>query len=245
MKSLPIAFVMALLILTGCSQVRVLDSPKCIDVLNADPVKMYAGPVFYFCPMDVSAVPFLMEKIADPNVRVRTNAVNLLGKWLITPEAVAPFQERYFNEPDVLVRKSIVDSLEKLMTRPDEAKDFIRKIAEEEQNPKLSGHVRRMLEGFDKKRSRARHVIETSLHDPEKFKAAYDPVYRSSGKEGDLDLLLSLSCPDDENALKALRIKILKRNTDKSLFNYQKINSAILRHRYNVSENTNLVVKQP
>lgn len=232
MKLISIGLAIVISLLAGCSQVRFLDSKRSIEVLKEDPQKRYAGPVFHFCPMGASAAPYLVEKLTHPDVRIRSNAVNLLGKWLITSEAIEPLKERYFKEPDMLVRKNIIDSLEILMVRPDQAKAFIREVIREEINPKLNGYARVLIEEFDQKRAGAVNTVEAMTPDARKFKMAYDEIYESSGEEGDLDLMLSLSSPEDEDALAALRIKILRRNSDDALFDYQKINGAILAHRY-------------
>ena len=58
------------------------------------------------------------------------------------------------------------------------------------------------------------------------------PIARSLAKDNEVWGVARMSSPGDENRLKALRIRLLKRNTNETLFDYQKINSAILFHRY-------------
>jgi hypothetical protein len=233
MKFLFIAAAGLLLVMsTGCAPDRVLDSNQSIEMLKVDPEKAYAAPVFYFCSMDASAVAFLTEKLSDPNPNIRRNAVHLLGKWLITLEAIEPLKTLYFKEADLLIRKSILDAVQILIPSPDQAKAFIRSAIHTERNPTLKDYAEAMLESFDSKRREVIEASGTCAPDAAKFKTMYDAVYRSSGRKGDLDQLLGHSDLDDENALKALRIRILKEKKVEALYNYQKINSTILRHRY-------------
>ncbi len=239
-KSILAAAGIVMLAAAGCSHSRAIDSAQSIAVLKADPDESYAEPVFYFCPMGESAEPFLLEKLSDADATIRRNAVHLLGKWLMTPQAIEPFESLYFKESDPLTRKSILDALAILIASPDRAKSFIREVIQKEQNPKLSSYAQEMLTGFEKKRGAYMSALHRFTPDAEKFKKAYDPIYLSAGRgemiQGrDLDRLLHLSSPADENALKALRIKILKGKSQEALFDYQKINSTILLHRYALS----------
>lgn len=237
MRIILTAVSIVLLTAAGCSHVRGMDSAQSIAVLKEDPDKAYAESVFYFCAKDASAVPFLLEKLSDADAPVRRNAVHLLGKWLITPQAIEPFKALYFKEPDFLIRKSILDALQILIASPDRAKAFISEVVQKEQNSKLNGYAQVMLEGFDQKRETFLEGLQTITPDAVKFKKEYDPIYLSASQGAtiqgrDLDRLLRFSSPADENALKALRIKLLKGKSQEALFNYQKINSTILLHRY-------------
>lgn len=221
----------------GCSHVRGIDSSQSIAMLKADPDIAYAQPVFYFCAMGASAEPFLLRKLSDTDPVVRRNAVHMLGKWLITPQAIESFTALYFKEPDVMIRKSILDTLLILIPSPDRAKAFIHEAIQKEQNSKLNTYAQVMMEGFDRERGAFLAVLGTITPDAGKFKKAYAPIYLSASQGAviqgrDLDWLLRFSSPVDENALKALRIKVLKGKSEEALFNYQKINSTILFHRY-------------
>ena len=76
----------------------------CGTVLKADPKEYYWQSVFVFGQYGDMAVPFLLDRIADPDTNVRYNAVSLVGTWLIAPEAHMALRERYFEEPDALIR---------------------------------------------------------------------------------------------------------------------------------------------
>lgn len=242
-KSILAAAGIVLLAAAGCSHAPAVNSPQSIELLRQNPDKSYAEPVFYFCTMDASAEPFLLEQLSYADPTVRRNAVHLLGKWLITPQAIEPLKTLYFKEPDVLIRKSILDALEILIVSPDQAKAFFSEVIQKEQNPKLRGYAQLIQSGFDQKRKTFMAPYKTFTPDADKFKKAYDPIYLSAdhGKmiqARDLDQMLHLSSPVDENALTSLRIKILKSKSDEALYNYQKINSTILLHRYAMNAKT-------
>jgi HEAT repeat protein len=69
--------------------------PKTEEILKLDAQQFYWKPIFIFGKMGDKAVPFLITKINDKDSNVRANAINILGQWLIAPEAAKPIVLRH------------------------------------------------------------------------------------------------------------------------------------------------------
>jgi hypothetical protein len=58
--------------------------------LEVDPNEEYWKPIFIFRKMGDLGVPYLLDKIEDQNKNIKTNAILLLSRWLIAPDAAQP-----------------------------------------------------------------------------------------------------------------------------------------------------------
>jgi hypothetical protein len=63
------------------------------------------------------------------------------------------------------------------------------------------------------------------------FQHEYGRFFKSAGKKGDYKALASASTVEDEPKLKALRERILQRDSDEANYDYQKVNEIILMNR--------------
>lgn len=77
---------------------------KTMEILQKDPQGLYRQSIFVFGKMGDKAVPFLLEQLESKDRNVRVNAVNMLGRWLIAPEAAKPLLQRFWKEEDAELR---------------------------------------------------------------------------------------------------------------------------------------------
>jgi hypothetical protein len=63
------------------------------------------------------------------------------------------------------------------------------------------------------------------------FQSEYIQLFKSAGKKGNYEALGVYSTAQDELKLKALRERILQRDSDEAFYDYQKVNGIIMRDR--------------
>lgn len=63
------------------------------------------------------------------------------------------------------------------------------------------------------------------------FKLEYAAIFKAAGVKGDYEKLGACSTVQDEPRLKALRERILQRNSDEAFYDYQKVNEIIMLNR--------------
>ena len=205
--------------------------PATMEILQLDPKKYCRLVIFIFCKMGDKAVPFLLSKINDSSVDVRINVVNVLGKCLIAPEAAQPLLNQYWQEQDIRVRGLILCALERILPDVAAMKLVFEQIAAAEKDEHLLSYARVTLANIG--------LIETSLAAYAKkkqysqflFERDYDKLFSSAGKNGNYELLAVYSTAKDEPVLKKLREKIITRNSDDAISDFQKVNDIIMRNR--------------
>jgi len=204
--------------------------PKMEEVLRKAPQKFYWQSIFVFGKMGDKAVPFLVQKVGNKDRNVRANAIIVLG-WLIAPEGAKPLQEQFWKEADAELRGVIMDSLLRIITDPIQVRSFCEEVVAKEKDENLVKRARRAIESVDHVKAavasaaKAKHVSEDS------FQREYAELYNSAGKKGDYKALAAASTIDDEPKLKALRERILQRDSDEAFYDYQKVNDIILLNR--------------
>jgi hypothetical protein len=204
--------------------------PKTIEILRKDPDKYYWQSIFVFGKMGDKAIPFLLSKIDDEDMNIRRNAIMVLGQWLLAPEAIGPFQRRFWVEKEWKIRHLILISLDQMIANPDESKRFFKEVAATDKQPEakqcaeetlaLVGKVEKLIVEFRQKKK----------PDSAVFDREYAKIYKSGGREGDMQILSVTSSTQDESRLKKLRQRILQRNSDEAFEDYKKINDIITRH---------------
>lgn len=205
--------------------------PHTEEILGKDPAEFYWQTIFIFGKMGDAAVPFLLSKVGDDDLHVRTNAVAVLGIWLVASEAAAPLQERYWIETDVELRGAILVAMERTVSDAAQMREFFAKVLEKEQDKGLIDFARESFEAIATMQSETEDFIAERSPSAELFQREYDLLMKSAGKEGDYDALGSASTAADEPALKALRERIFQRDSDESFYDYQQINGIIIHNR--------------
>ena len=204
--------------------------PKMEELLSTSAQEFWQA-IFVFGKMGDKAVPFLLEKMNSPDSNIRRNAIDLLGRWLIPVAAAKPMEERFWKEPDDELRVLLLASLERMMSDKSQMKSFVERVISEdksEQVLKFSRGTLDMLNGLKAGLANASLPIKPSA---ELFQSEYERIFKSAGTKGDYKKLLSASSIDDEQRLKALRERILQRNSDEAFYDYQKVNDIIVFNR--------------
>lgn len=204
--------------------------PSAMELLEADPAQFYWQSIFVFGKMGDKAVPFLLTKLGDRDRNVRANAINVLGQWLIPPEAAGPIEEQFWLEDDKVLRGFQLSSLERTIPDLDEMKATFERIAAKEQDPDLRTFANEAIEMIEQSQFTA--GAENKRISAESFQQQYDELFNSAGKKGDYEILANSSSVNDEAKLKALRERILQRDSDEAFYDYQNINRMILLNRW-------------
>jgi len=204
---------------------------KMDEVLKVNAQTLYWQPIFVFGKMGDVAVPYLLTKINDADINVRTNAIMVLGQWLIPAEAVGPLEQQYWEEKDRDVRGLILSSLEVMASDLAALHAFNRQVIEREKDAELVKFASETMDSLK--------VIKTESLVPggnkevsaQSFQTEYDRLYKSAGKDGDFALLSRFSSLNDEPDLNKLRERILLRKTEEAFFLYKKVNDILMLNR--------------
>ena len=205
--------------------------PTMEEVLRKDPREFYWQSIFVFGKMGDKAVPFLLQKIGDKNRNIRANAINVLGTWLIAPEAAKPLQDQFWKETDIELRGVILYSLGKIIADPAQARSVCEEIIAKEKDENLVKLARKAIEGMDQTKAAIASAAKAKHVSKDSFKQEYARLFKSARKKGDYKALSSASTIDDEPKLKILRERILQRDSDEAFYDYQKVNDIILMNR--------------
>ena len=202
------------------------------DILKLDFKEYYWKPIFIFGKMGDKAVPFLLSKISSEDLNVRTHTVNLLGQWLMAPEAAESLRKRFWEEKDITLQVAILGAIERTDTDFESWKTFFERVHRESQNPSAIKFAGETLASIDRIKTSVNEFIRRKTISKTDFDGEYAKLYKSAGLEGDYDVLKRASSFEDEPKLKRLRERILKRNSDESFYDYQKINNIIAFNRF-------------
>jgi len=204
---------------------------KAEEILKQDPKELYWQSIFVFGKMGDKAVPFLLKKINDKDRNIRANAINVLGQWLIPPEAAKPLQYQFWTEKDAELRGMILSSLEKTIGDLSQMKDVFEQIVAKEKDEVMLKYARETLGSMDRMKTEMAAFAQKKQSSAESFKCEYAKLFQSAGKKSNYELLGVYSTVQDEPQLKALRERILQRDSDEAFYDYQKVNSIIMRNR--------------
>jgi hypothetical protein len=205
--------------------------PKTEEILRLDIKEYYWQSIFLFGKMGDQAVPFLLKKIKDKDRNIRANAINVLGQWLISPEAAKPLQKQFWMEKDIELRNMILSSLERTITDLSQMKTVFEQVVAKEKNKELVKFARETLDNIDKIKAEVMAFAKKKQVSAVSFKREYVQLFDSAGKKGSYEVLGASSTLQDESQLKALRERILQRNSDEAFYDYQKVNDIIMRNR--------------
>ncbi|NLF07519.1 MAG: hypothetical protein GX594_06000 [Pirellulaceae bacterium] len=205
--------------------------PKMEEVLRKDPREFYWQSIFVFGKMGDKAVPFLLQKVGDKNRNIRANAVNILGTGLIAPEAVKPLQDQFWKETDTELRSVTMDSLLRIIADLAQVRSFCEEVVAKEKEENLVKPARKAIESMDRVKAAIASAAKAKRVSKDSFQQEYARLFKSAGKKGDYKALAAASTIDDEPKLKALRQRILQRDSDEAFYDYQKVNEIILMNR--------------
>jgi hypothetical protein len=204
---------------------------KTEEVLRQDPKEFYWQSIFVFGKMGDKGVPFLLKRINNKDQNIRANTINVLGQWLIPPEAAKPLQEQLWMEKDTGLRGMILSSLERTIPDFTEMKRVFEQVASRESDEKLAGFARETLTNLDHMKADVASFKQKKQPSAASFKREYEQLFKSAGNKGSYETLGISSTAEDEPKLKALRERILQRDSDEAFYDYQKVNEIILRNR--------------
>ena len=205
--------------------------PKTEEILKKDPKEYYWQSIFIFGKLGDKSVPFLLERVNNKDLNIRTNAIIVLGQWLIPPEAAKPLQDQFWKEEDTEVRRLILNSLERTITDLGEMKNFFEQVINKEKDANLTKFANETLDSVDRTKAELVSYSEKKSPSASSFNTQYDQLFKSAGKEGNYEMLEAFSTIQDEPKLKALRERILQRDSDEAFYDYQNVNGIIIKNR--------------
>ena len=206
--------------------------PKTEEVLKEDPKEYYWQPIFVFGKMGDKAVPFLLTKINHRNRNIRSNAINVLGQWLIPPEAAKPLQDQFWAENDKELRGMILSSLERTIVDSALRKTVFEQVVAKEKDPALVKYAQETLGSLDEMSASVATFARKKKPSVANFQREYELLFESAGKKGSYEVLGVSSTISDETKLKSLRERILQRDSDEAFYDYQKVNKIIMQNRW-------------
>lgn len=204
--------------------------PKAEELLKQDK-DLYWQSVFVFGKMGDKAVAFLLKRVNDKDSNVRGNVLNVLGQWLIPAEAAKPLQERFWTEPSAELRYVILCSLERTMADLTQMKAFFEQVVTKEKDGDVAKFARETVDNMERMKEGTAKFAKSKKPSASSFQSGYAQLFKSAGKKGSYEALGLASATDDEPKLKALRERILQRDSDEAFYDYQKVNEIIVRNR--------------
>lgn len=206
--------------------------PKAEEILKRDPENFYWQSIFVFGKMGDQAVPFLLKRIGDKNRNVQANVINVVGQWLIPPDAAKPMLDQFWVEQDTQRRLMILSSLERLIADLSQLEIIFRQVVAKEKNADVLKFARETLDGMDHTRAMVAAYARKKQPSAASFQREYTQLFKSAGKQGSYEVLGVYSTVQDEPQLKALRERILQRNSDEAFDDYRRINFIIMQNRW-------------
>jgi hypothetical protein len=203
--------------------------PKAEEILMLDPKQFYWQSIFVFGKMGDKAIPFLLAKIDDKDRNVRANAINLLGQWQIAQEAAKAIEMQFWKEDDKELRELELSSLEKTIPDLPRLKSIFERVINENKDTGLVQFARETVDMINKSTFTA--PLKTKQVSATSFLREYAQLFKSAGKKGDYQTLANSSSMNDEPKLKALRERILQRDSDEAFYDYRKVSEIIMLNR--------------
>ena len=206
--------------------------PRLTPLLEKKPRRgEYPDLLFIFANMGDSAVPFLKKLIAHKNRTTRSNVIQLLAQWLIPKGIASEFTARYWKESESEIRALLI--IASTMTTEDfsKLKTFLELVKKKEKDSKVIVVAQESIKKVKNAQDMLRRFRESKKINKTAFDKEYAIAFNTAGKKGSLDVLTTASSVKDEAMLKALRERILVRDSDEALDDFLAINSIIYRNR--------------
>lgn len=205
--------------------------PLALEVLESNAKEDYWRPIFVFGKMGDIAVPYLIDKVGDGNKDVRYNAINVLGQWLMAPEAAQPLEAQYWKEKDPIIRNLILSSLEKVSSDQKSLLAFMNEVKSKGKDKESKDFAKETIDLIKNMSDQIKPVAAMKTDSRELFEHSYREIWESYGSDGDYQALMTASTLDDEPDLKKLRERILQRNSDESFYDFNRVNDIIALNR--------------
>jgi hypothetical protein len=205
--------------------------PKMEEVLKKDSKEFYWQSIFIFGKMGDKGIPYLLKQINHKDKNIRTNTINLLGQWLMAPEAAKPLQDQFWIEKDEELRLIILSSLERIIVDLEKTKSVFEQINSKEKNNKLIAFTRETLNNMNQMKTMATSFKQKRQPSAKIFQNEYNQLFKSAGKKGSYEILGNSCTEQNESQLKTLRERILQRNSDEAFYDYQEVNKIITLNR--------------
>ena len=213
--------------------------PEMEEILRKDCKQYYWQSIFCFGKMGDKSIPYLLNKINDPDKNVRFNSMNMLGPILLATEATEPFIKRYWIEEDTEIRMLILSSLERIIPDLAKMKSFFEEVATKEDAEEPKKYAQETVDNLELYQQRVNSFRAKKKNDNQCFEKEYALLYKSAGKQGNIKTLGIYSTPEDEAKLKELRQQILTRNSDECFYDCEEVNKIIMWNRL-ITQNKDL-----
>ena len=201
------------------------------ELLKLDPAKDIWRSIFVYANFDRDALPALEKSLTSKNRNERYSSVLLLGSWLVYPESADALKKAFSKEPDPVIRRAIAGALERVASDRDALDEFMSSVAEKEPAEEVRIFVQEYIERSKQIRNGIFAAGSSKKIDRDGFQREYESLYKSAGTSGDYEALRKASGALDEPDLLMLRRKVLLREDDSALDDYQKINEIIVTNR--------------
>jgi hypothetical protein len=202
------------------------------EALKVDPKEFVLIAIYTFGSDEKEEVPYLLKFIADEDKNIRFNAIMMLGKYILDYESKEQLKKLYWQEQDLDVKLLILSSLETLIVDLDESKQFFEAVIATETDGKEKEFAQATLSRLEQYKEVINRYFTKKEINSTKFQAEYKTLYDSYGKEGQYEKLFIYSDQKDESDLRRLKERILERESDEVLYDYEEINAIIAMNRY-------------
>jgi hypothetical protein len=203
---------------------------EAVEILDKEPKEYYWQPIFVFCNYGDDSITALLDMLNSKSPFVRKNTIMVLGHWLMTPHALSPLQEQFWKERDPKIRIQILSAIEWIGTF-DEIIAFSKEVAKKDPVFMVSHYAKETIKESNNIIEQVENFRKKKKEDQKLFKNEIKKLKDSLGKKGSYDILSAYSTKENEEELKKLKQAILRRNSDKCLKDYQKINNIIRLNR--------------
>lgn len=201
------------------------------ELLKLDPAKDIWRSIFLYANFEKEALPELEKSLTSANRNERYSSVLLLGNWLVYTESARALEKAFSKEPDPVIRRAIVGALERVASDRAALEEFMSKVAKKDPAEEVRVFVDEYLERTKQIKSGIFAAGSSKSIDRDAFQREFEGLYKTAGTVGDYDALRKASGVLDEYDLLLLRRKILLREDDSALDDYQKINEIIITNR--------------
>lgn len=205
--------------------------PLAISILEQDPKELYWQSIFVFGKYGDKAVPFLLDKMDDPNRNVKVNSIMVLGQWLIPQEAAKPFKESFAKEKDPEIRALLLGAIGYTNSDYEDVISFSREVVAQEQDKGVAKFAQETIDSYSGTKKQLEDFKANKTLNKTDFTEQYTQLIASYGKNGDYEKLAEAADKGDEQELKKLKRVILQRNSDECFYDYQKVNRIIILNR--------------
>jgi len=205
--------------------------PETTEILGKDPKRYYWQAVFIFGKYGDLAIPFLLKNIGDEDQNTRTNAIMVLGPWLLASESLESLKSQFWKEDNPDIRRLILHAIEAVDADLQDMQSFFEEVMQREPDGNVVRPAREAVRRLEEVQGIIERFRSQKIPNRTAFEAEYGKILDSFGKEGNYHVLGAASTKEDEQRLKKLKQIILQRNSDECFYDYQRVNRIIILNR--------------